>query len=94
MPPDVCHALTGYCACGSAAKMLGAPTLKQIARELVAAVRSSVTIDWTSKESVRAKIRIMVNRILRQHGYPPDRTAAATETLFAQAELLCAEQAG
>lgn len=77
----------------SALKVLGEPTLKQIAHELVAAVRSSVTIDWTSKESVRAKIRILVKRILRQHGYPPDKTAAATETVLAQAELLCADWA-
>lgn len=75
----------------SAVKVLGEPTLKQIAHELVAAVRSSVTIDWTSKESVRAKIRIMVKRILRQHGYPPDKQEAATATVLAQAELLCAD---
>ncbi|MCC7140224.1 MAG: type I restriction endonuclease subunit R [Planctomycetes bacterium] len=77
----------------SAVKVLGEPTLKQIAHELVSAVRNSVTIDWTSKESVRAKIRILVKRILRQHGYPPDKTAAATETVLAQAELLCADWA-
>lgn len=49
--------------------------------------------DWTSKESVRAKIRILVKRILRQYGYPPDKQEAAIATVLAQAELLCADWA-
>jgi len=74
----------------SAVKVLGEPTLKMIAHELVEAVRNSVTIDWTSKESVRAKIRVLVKRILRKYGYPPDLEAKATATVLEQAELLCA----
>ena len=72
----------------SAVKVLGEPTLKQIARELVAAVRKNVTIDWTMRESVRAQLRVLVKRILRRHGYPPDKQEKATETVLKQAELL------
>jgi type I restriction enzyme R subunit len=63
--------------------------LKTIARELVTAVRRSVTIDWTVRESVRAKIRVMVKHILRKYGYPPDKQEKATETVLKQAEVLC-----
>jgi len=78
----------------SAVKVLGEPTLKDIAHELVEAVRRNVTIDWTSKESVRAKLRVLVKRILRKYGYPPDKQEKATETVLEQAELLCADWAG
>lgn len=77
----------------SAVKVLGEPTLKTIARELVEAVRNSVTIDWTEREAVRAKIRVMVKRILRKYGYPPDKQEKATQTVLQQAELLCADWA-
>jgi type I restriction enzyme R subunit len=77
----------------SAVKVLGEPTLTTIARELVEAVRNSVTIDWTEREAVRAKIRVMVKRILRKYGYPPDKQEKATATVLQQAELLCAEWA-
>jgi type I restriction enzyme R subunit len=77
----------------SAVKVLGEPTLTTIARELVEAVRSSVTIDWTEREGVRAKIRVMVKRILRKYGYPPDKQEKATATVLQQAELLCADWA-
>jgi type I restriction enzyme R subunit len=74
----------------SAVKVLGEPTLQQIARELVASVRANTTIDWTIKESVRAKLRVLVKRILRKYGYPPDKQEKATITVLEQAELLCA----
>ncbi len=77
----------------SAVKVLGDETLKTIARELVEAVRRNVTIDWTVKESVRAKLRTMVKRILRKHGYPPDKQEKATQTVLEQAELLCRDWA-
>ena len=73
----------------SAVKVLGDETLKVIAIELVDSVRGNVTIDWTLKESVRAKLRLGVKRILRKHGYPPDKQAKATETVLEQAEVLC-----
>jgi len=77
----------------SAVKVLGEPTLKTIAHELVETVRQNVSIDWTAKQSVRAKLRVMVKRILRKHGYPPDRQERATQTVLQQAELLCADWA-
>jgi type I restriction enzyme, R subunit len=78
----------------SAVKVLGKPTLKIIARELVANVRKSVTIDWTLREAAQAQIRVLVRRILRKCGYPPDKQEKATQTLLEQAKLLCAEWAG
>jgi len=75
----------------SAVKVLGDETLKTIARELVDAVKKNVTIDWTVKESVKAKLRTLVKRILRKYGYPPDKQENATQTVLSQAELLCAE---
>ncbi len=72
----------------TAVKVLGDETLRSIARELVDTVKQNVTIDWTVKESVRAKLRVIVKRILRKHGYPPDKQEAATNTVLQQAELL------
>lgn len=75
----------------SAVKVLGDDTLKIIARELVETVHRNATIDWSVKESIRAKMRIMVKRILRKYGYPPDMQEKATKTVLEQAELLCGE---
>jgi type I restriction enzyme R subunit len=72
----------------SAVKILGEPTLKTIARELVATVRKNVTIDWTLRENVRAQLRVVVKRILRKYGYPPDKQEKATQTVLEQAALL------
>ena len=72
-----------------AVKVLGDETLKTIARELVDTAHQNMTIDWTVKESVRAKLRTMVKRILRKYGYPPDKQEKATQTVLEQAELLC-----
>lgn len=77
----------------SAVEAMGRDELKVIAAELVTQVRKSVTIDWTVRESVRAKIKVMVKRILRKHGYPPDLQDEAVKTVLAQAELLCADWA-
>ena len=77
----------------SAVKVLGEPTLRDIARELVASVRANVTIDWTVRENVRAQLRVLVKRILRKHGYPPDKQEKATQTVLEQAALLSAEWA-
>jgi type I restriction enzyme R subunit len=77
----------------SAVKVLGDENLRIIARELVDTVRRNVTIDWTAREAVRAKLRTMVKRILRRHGYPPDRQEKATQTVLEQAELLCKDWA-
>ncbi len=72
----------------SAVKVLGDDTLKTIARELVETVRRNTTIDWTLKENVRAKLRAIIKRLLRKHGYPPDKQEKATQTVMEQAELL------
>ena len=72
----------------SAVQVLGDDTLKMIARELVDTVRRNVSIDWTVRENVRAKLRVLVKRILRKYGYPPDKQERATRTVLEQAELL------
>jgi type I restriction enzyme R subunit len=77
----------------SAVKVLGDATLRAIARELVDTVRNNVTIDWTLRENVRAQLRVLVKRILRKHGYPPDKQDKATQTVLEQAEVLSAEWA-
>lgn len=77
----------------SAVKVLGDETLKTIARELVAAVRKNVTIDWTVRENVRAQLRVIVKRILRKYGYPPDKQEKASQTVLEQAEVLSEEWA-
>jgi type I restriction enzyme, R subunit len=68
--------------------VLGDETLRAIARELVETVRNNVTIDWTLRENVRAQLRVLVKRILRKHGYPPDKQERATATVLEQAALL------
>ncbi len=72
----------------SAVKVLGDDALRTIARELVATVRANVTIDWTVRENVRAQLRVLVKRILRKYGYPPDKQEKATQTVLEQAEVL------
>ncbi len=78
----------------SAVKVLGDETLRAIARELVDTVRGNVTIDWTLRENVRAQLRVLVKRILRKHGYPPDKQEKATRTVLEQAEVVAAEWVG
>ena len=72
----------------SAVQVLGDETLRTIARELVQTVRNNVTIDWTQRESVQAKLRLMVKKILKKYGYPPDKREKATVTVLEQAKLL------
>ena len=74
----------------SAVQVLGDKTLRGIARELVETIRGNVTIDRMLRESVRANLRRLVKRILRRHGYPPDKQEKATRTVFEQAEVLSA----
>ena len=74
----------------SAVQVLGDEILRDIARELVRVVRDNVTIDWTLRENVRANLRRLVKRILRKHGYPPDKQEQATRTVLEQAEVLSA----
>ncbi|VVB81470.1 Uncharacterised protein [uncultured archaeon] len=73
----------------SAVKVLGDETLQAIARELVITIKKNTAIDWAVKESIQAKMRVAVKRILRKYGYPPDKQAKATELVLEQAKLLC-----
>ena len=72
----------------SAVQVLGDDTLRDIGRELVEIVQGNVTIDWTMRENVRANLRRLVKRVLRKHGYPPDKQESATRTVLEQAEVL------
>lgn len=72
----------------SAVQVLGDQTLRIIAQELVRAVRNNLSIDWTVRENVRAHMRVIIKRILRKYGYPPDKQDKATQTVLEQAEAL------
>lgn len=72
----------------SAVKVLGDEQLRVIARELVKTVKANVSIDWTLRENVQAQLRVLVKRILRKYGYPPDKQEQATKTVLEQAEVL------
>jgi len=62
-------------------------------RKVVQIVRDNVTIDWTLRDNVQAKLRIMVKHILKKYGYPPDKQQKATDTVLDQAKLLCKDWA-
>ncbi|GIV30312.1 MAG: hypothetical protein KatS3mg028_1378 [Bacteroidia bacterium] len=72
----------------SAIQVLGDETLKIIAREIADKVRANATIDWTIRESARARLMAIVRRTLNKYGYPPDKQEKAIETVLKQAELL------
>jgi type I restriction enzyme R subunit len=75
----------------SALELMQKETLRELAIVLYQKVRQNATIDWTIKESVRARLKVMVKRTLRQYGYPPDMQALATETVLKQAEMIADE---
>ena len=75
----------------SAKKVLGDDALRDLARILVEKVKAKAAIDWTIKESVRAKLRVIVKRVLRKYGYPPDKQKLAAENILKQAELFADE---
>lgn len=72
----------------SAVQILGDEILKTIARELVISVRKSVTIDWDKKESVQAKMRVLIKRILKKYGYPPEKQDQAVKMVLEQAKVM------
>jgi len=74
----------------SAVKAMGNDALKLIAHELLESLQGNVTVDWSRRESARARMRVLVKRILRKHGYPPDMQDAAVQTVLRQAEALSA----
>ena len=73
---------------GSARDILGDEALRSIARELTRTVRKNATIDWSQRESARARLRLLVKGLLRKHGYPPGKQQEATDNVLAQAEKL------
>jgi len=74
-------------------QVLGDKTLHAMAKELVDTVRKNVTVDWTLRDNVQAKLRVLVKRMLRKYGYPPDKQQKATDTVLEQAKLLCKDWA-
>ena len=72
----------------SAVAVLGDNQLRAIAREIAEKVKRNATIDWTIKESVRAKIIVIVRKVLNKYGYPPDKQTAAVELVMTQAKNL------
>jgi type I restriction enzyme R subunit len=76
---------------GSAREVMGEPKLRVIAHELVASVKNTVSVDWMHREAARARMRVLVKKILRKYGYPPDLQDAAVQVVLQQAEALSAE---
>lgn len=78
----------------SAVMELGDETLKAIARELVIMLRKNTSIDWTLKQNIQAKLRVLVKKMLNKYKYPPDKQESATKTVLEQAEVLCRDWSG
>ncbi|MNV30651.1 hypothetical protein D3C71_1219300 [compost metagenome] len=74
----------------SAIQLIGDDKLKLIAHELLVSLRGSISVDWARRDSARARMRVLVKRILRKYGYPPDLQDAAVQTVLQQAEALSA----
>lgn len=75
----------------TAVEAMGSETLRIIAHELLEQLRQNVTVDWHQRESARARMRVLVKRILKKFGYPPDLSDEAVQTVLAQAEILLRE---
>lgn len=75
----------------SAVQAMGNDALKVIAHELLTSLKSTISVDWSHRESARARMRVLVKRILRKHGYPPDLQDVAVQTVLRQAEALSAQ---
>ncbi|MBB4267975.1 type I restriction endonuclease subunit R [Roseospira visakhapatnamensis] len=75
----------------SARDVIGEPQLRVIAHELVEQIRKNLSVDWMHMETARARMRVLVKRVLRKYGYPPDLQDAAVQTVLQQAEALSAE---
>ena len=72
---------------------MGDKNLRIIAHELLVSVRGNLSVDWMHREAARARLRVLVKRILRKYGYPPDLQDAAVQTVIQQAEVLSARWA-
>jgi type I restriction enzyme, R subunit len=82
------------CVNDSAVMELGDDTLKKIAQELVVMLRKNTSIDWTLKQNVQAKLRVLVKKLLNKYKYPPDKQEGATKIVLEQAEVLCKDWSG
>lgn len=71
---------------------MGDDILKQIARDLTNTIRNNLGVDWAIRETVRAKMRLTVKKLLKKYGYPPDKQEQAVKTVMEQAELMCGNQ--
>ena len=78
----------------SARDLMQQDKLRELAVVLTETIRQNATIDWTIKESVKAKLRVSVKRLLRKYGYPPDMQKLATDTVLKQAEIIAQELTG
>src|SRR5690625_7974844 len=76
----------------SAKQLMQQDTLRELTVILTERVRKNASIDWTIKESVRARLKVIIKRTLRQYGYPPDMQKLATETVLKQAEMIRSEE--
>ena len=72
----------------SAEELMGEEVLVQISREIAEKLRKNVTVDWSVRESVRARLRLLVKNLLRKYKYPPDQQEEATELVLSQAEVI------
>jgi type I restriction enzyme R subunit len=77
----------------SAVQVLGDEVLKQIAIELTDLVRKNTSVDWTMRSNVQAKLKVMIKRLLRKYGYPPDKARMATDLVLEQAKLFAEDWA-
>jgi type I restriction enzyme R subunit len=77
----------------SARQVMGEPALRVIATELVASIKNNVSVDWMHRDAARARMRVLVKRLLRKYGYPPDLQDAAVQKVLQQAEALSADWA-
>jgi len=76
----------------AAVKIMGDEILKQIARDLTRTIKANTGVDWAVRESVRAKMRVTIKRLLKKYGYPPDKQEQAVKTVMEQAELMCGNE--
>ncbi len=77
----------------SARELMGEDILKQIARDLTQSIKNNISVDWAIRESVQAKMKMIIKRLLKKYGYPPDKTAKAVDTVMEQTKLMCQNEA-
>ena len=68
---------------------MGEDILKQIARDLTKSIKSNISIDWSIRENVQAKMKMIIKRLLKKYGYPPDNTPQAVDIIMEQTKLMC-----